>query len=154
MPYVLDTSALIGAWQRKYPPEVFPSLWENLDRLGEAGELFVPEEVFDELRRRDDELHEWVSARTANLVVATSRPVFLAVRSILHDHPKLTMTGTGRGRADPFVIAEAQIRGCPVVTEERGGSQQKPRIPHVCTVLGVSSIDVLDLIRAEGWTFR
>jgi hypothetical protein len=80
--------------------------------------LFVPEEVFDELGRQDDDLHGWVSERTTTLVVPTSRPVLLAVRSILHDHPKLTMTGTGRGKADPFVIAEAQRRGCPVVTEE------------------------------------
>ena len=64
------------------------------------------------------------------------------------------MVGTGRGRADPFVIAEAQARRCPVVTEEQGGSKGKPRIPYVCAQFGVQSCGMLDLIRAEGWTFR
>lgn len=154
MTYVLDTSALIGAWQRKYPPEVFPSLWENLDQLGRDGGLFVPEEVLGELRRQDDDLHKWVSDRSDHFVVVADRAVYLAVRAILHDHPRLTMPGLGRGRADPFVIAEAQARGCPVVTEERGGSAAKPRIPYVCQTLGVPSIEVLDVIRAEAWTFR
>lgn len=154
MAYVLDTSALIGAWQRKYPPDVFPSLWDNLDRLGRNGELFVPEEVMGELARQDDELHAWVSDRAEQLVVVSSRAVFLSVRAILHDHPKLTMPGAGRGKADPFVIAEAQARGCPVVTEERGGSEAKPRIPYVCRSLGIECMEFLDVIKAEQWTFH
>lgn len=121
MPYVLDTSALVGAWRRKYPIEIFPSLWENLEALGRAGELFVPEEVFGELDRQDDELKDWVKKRQSYLVSRTSRAVLLGARAVLADHPKLSMVGTGRGRADPFVIAEAQARRCPVVTEEQGG---------------------------------
>lgn len=151
---MLDTSALIGAWQRKYPPEVFPSLWENLDQLGHDGELFVPDEVLRELQRQDDDLHKWVAERADHLVVVADRAIYLAVRAILNDHPRLTMPGLGRGRADPFVIAEAQARGCAVVTEERGGSAGKPRIPYVCQTLGLTSSEVLDVIRAEGWTFR
>lgn len=154
MPYVLDTSALIGAWHRKYPPDVFPSRWENLDRLGQAGLLLVPEEVLDELRRQDDELHAWVAERAEQLVIVATRAVYLSVRAILHDHPKLTMPGGARGRADPFVIAEAQARGCPVVTEERGGTLDRPRIPYVCRGLGIDSIEMLDVIKAQGWTFR
>jgi len=95
-----------------------------------------------------------VKQRASYLVVPTSRAVLLGARAILADHPKLSMAGTGRGRADPFVIAEAQARGCPVVTEEQGGKKEKPRIPWVCGQFGVRCCEVLDLIRAEGWTFR
>ena len=28
--YVLDTSALIGAWVRTYPPANFPNFWDHL----------------------------------------------------------------------------------------------------------------------------
>lgn len=154
MPYVFDTSALVGAWRRKYPLEIFPSLWENLDRLGQSGQLFVPEEVLGELERQDDELMMWVKERATYLVVPTSRAVMLGARAILADHPRLSMVGTGRGRADPFVIAEAQARGCPVVTEEQGGSAAKPRIPYVCSQYQVDTVAILDVIRAEGWTFR
>ena len=154
MPYVLDTSALVGAWRRKYPPEVFPTLWEHLDDMGQAGGLFVPEEVFGELGKQDDDLAMWVKERANYLVVPTSRAVMLGARAVLADHPKLSMAGTGRGRADPFVIAEAQARSCSVVTEEQGGSLAKPRIPFVCAQFGVECCEILDVIRAEGWTFR
>lgn len=153
MTYVLDTSGLVGAWRRKYPPEHFPSLWENLDVLGQKGRLFVPEEVVAELKKQDDDLFAWVTERGDHLVVPTSRAVLLAARAILNDHPRLTMEGTGRGRADPFVIAEAQARGCAVVTEERGGTRDAPRIPYVCSTLDVDNMEMLGIIQGEGWTF-
>ncbi|GAB3888761.1 DUF4411 family protein [Terrabacter terrigena] len=151
--YVWDTSALIGAWVRAYPPDVFPALWDQIDALGAAGRLMVPEEVLEELAERDDALHGWVKTRQSTLVVPTSRAVMLEARDVLADHAELTKTGTGRGKADPFVIATARMNGCAVVTEERGGSQQKPRIPYVCQQRGVPVHSVLEVIRAEGWTF-
>ncbi len=36
MPYVFDTSSLIGAWFRTYPPDLFPHLWENMDGLARS----------------------------------------------------------------------------------------------------------------------
>lgn len=156
MIYVADTSALIGAWQRRYPPEVFPTLWDNLEVLGAAGQLLVPEEVHQELRRQSDELFAWVDARSASLVAPTSRSIIITARAILADHRRLSMTGTGRGLADPFVIAHAEERGALLVTEEQGGKASSPRIPYVCAQrgLGVRCIDMLGLIRAEGWSFR
>lgn len=153
MAYVIDTSGLIGAWQRTYPPEVFPALWDNLEVLGETGQLLVPEEVHRELKRQSDDLYDWVEQRKAQIVVPTDRAVLVTVRAILADHPRLTMPGTGRGLADPFVIAQAELRRCPLITEERGGAVDKPRIPYVCSVRGVESMGMLSLIRREGWTF-
>lgn len=152
-PYVWDTSALIGAWVRSYPPDVFPGLWEQMSALGQVGRLVVPEEVLDELAERDDDLHAWVKARQGSLVESTSRAVMLEARAVLSDHPALTKAGTGRGKADPFVIASARLREYAVVTEEQGGSDRKPRIPYVCHQRGVPVHSVLEVIRAEGWTF-
>lgn len=154
--YVADTSGLIGAWQRRYPPDVFPPLWDNLDALGRAGGLLVPEEVYRELQKQSDELYEWVDERREHLVVPTDRAAFITAQAVLADHPLLTKTGTGRGLADPFVIALAELRGLPVLTEEAGGSSSKPRIPYVCGQrgLGIDCIDMLGLIRGEGWSFR
>jgi hypothetical protein len=151
--YVFDTSALIGAWARAYPPDAFPQVWERLDGLAASGGLIVPEEVLDELKAQDDELLAWVKARSGNVVVPTTRAVMLEARAVLADHPHLTKTGTGRGKADPFVISLAAIRSCPVVTQEQGGSTAKPRIPFVCTQRGIRCLSLLDLIRLEGWRF-
>lgn len=154
--YVADTSGLVGAWQRRYPPEVFPTLWDNLEVLAQAGEFLVPEEVHRELRVQSDELYRWIDERSEYLVVETDRAVVVTAQAILADHPLLTKTGTGRGRADPFVIALAELRRLPLLTEEAGGSAAKPRIPYVCAQrgLGVVCMDMLGLIRSQGWSFR
>lgn len=153
MSYVFDTSALVGAWVRSYPPDLFPRVWEEMQQLCEAGRLLVPEEVLDELRVQDDNLLAWVKARADGMVAPTSRALMLEARAVLADHPFLTKTGTGRGRADPFVVALASIRGLPVVTQEQGGSAAKPRIPYVCQQRGVGCMGMLEVIRAEGWRF-
>jgi hypothetical protein len=151
--YVFDTSALIGAWVRSYPPDAFPRLWSEMDALAAANRLLVPEEVYEELKAQDDDLFKWVKDRKDDVVQATSRAMMLEARAVLADHPHLTKTGTGRGRADPFVIALAALQGCPVVTQEQGGTAAKPRIPYVCADRAVACVAFLDVIRTEGWRF-
>lgn len=152
--YVFDTSAFIGAWFRWYPPDAFPRLWDELNALIGAGRLIAPEDVLDELKAQDDDLLEWVKARRDGIIVPTSRALMLEARAILADHPLLTKSGTGRSAADPFVIALASLRSCTLVTQEQGGSAAKPRIPFVCRTRMIPCIGMLELIRAEGWTFR
>lgn len=153
MAYVLDTSALIGAWVRVYPPDVMPGLWSNLDQMAERGQLHAPPEVLDEIAAQDDDLSLWIKRRERQIIIPTSRDVLLEARRILAIHPRLTMVGKGRGIADPFVIALAAIKGCPVVTHEEGGSPDKPRIPFVCGEVQVRSMNMLGLIRAERMSF-
>lgn len=153
MTYVFDTSAFIEAWVRSYPPDSFPQLWEKVDGLVDAGDLIAPEEVLEELRARDDDLHTWVKARAGKIIQPTSRALMLEARAVLADHPMLTKGGTGRSAGDPFVIALAALRSCPLVTQEKGGSATKPRIPYVCGARGVGCMTLLEVIRAERWSF-
>jgi hypothetical protein len=39
MTFTMDTSAFIGAWDRAYPPDVFPGLWEAFDQMVADGDL-------------------------------------------------------------------------------------------------------------------
>lgn len=136
MAYVFDTSGLIGAWMRSYPPDSFPRLWDEMDRLIDAGRAFAPQEVYEELSAQDDDLLKWVKDRKEAFVVPTNRAVMLEARAILGAHKNLTKTGTGRNRADPFVIALASVKSLPVVTGEQGGTDAKPKIPSVCDAWG------------------
>ena len=153
MTYVFDTSALIGAWVRSYPRDLFPRVWEQMSSLAADSRLLVPEEVLYELKAQDDGLLAWVEEQAASIVIPTTRALMYEVRAILGDFPHLTKTGTGRGKADPFVIALAKLRKIPVVTLEQGGSAQKPRIPYVCHQRNIACMATLDVIRAEGWRF-
>ncbi len=124
-----------------------------MDGLAAAGNLLVPEEVYEELKAQDDDLLAWVKQRSSVIVVPTGRAVMLEARAVLADHEGLTKAGTGRGMADPFVIALARLKGCPVVTQEQGGSANKPRIPFVCRRREISCLSMLEVIRREGWKF-
>jgi hypothetical protein len=153
VPYVFDTSALIDAWVNRYPPDAFERFWEAMEALGQAGSLLIPAEVYEECGGKDDGLHDWVKARAGTIVVPTTRAVMIGARAVLEDHPALTKPGKGRGKADPFVIALAAELDCPLVTQEQGGTAEKPRIPFVCRERGVDVLSLLDVIRAEGWRF-
>ena len=53
--YIPDTSALIAAWEERYPPDIFPSVWEFLDGLN--GRLRICEEVREEIKQRTAHRH-------------------------------------------------------------------------------------------------
>lgn len=76
-----------------------------------------------------------------------------AAKDILRDNPLLVKQTARRTQADPFVIAVAKVRGIAVVTEERGGTPNKPKIPSVCRTLGIRTLTVVEFIREQGWTF-
>ena len=59
-----------------------------------------------------------------------------------------------RNRADPFVIALAELRGATVVTGEGSdGTERRPKIPYVCQQRDIPCIRFLQFIQDEGWTF-
>lgn len=150
--YSIDTSALLDAWVRWYPPEVFVSLWEKLDGLVNDGVVVASDEVKNELQRKADDVHDWVSART-HMLVPIDDGIQHRVLLIMQKFPKFADERTGKSMADPFVIALAQDRGLTVITGEKGGSAARPRIPFVCAQYGVPCIDFTQLIRQCGWKF-
>lgn len=150
--YCFDTSSLIECWTRTYPPDVVPGLWEKLDDAIAHTAVVCPEEVREELKRQDDDLSAWLAARPY-VYVPLDEPIQRATAEVLRDHSKLMKATKNRNGADPFVIATAKVRRLTVVTEERGGTEAKPKIPSVCATLGIRCIDVLAFIREQGWSF-
>ena len=58
--YCLDANVLIEAWQKYYSPQIFPDYWEILIGLGDKELIFVPEAVFEEITRTEDDLSKWL----------------------------------------------------------------------------------------------
>ena len=63
MSYCIDTSALMDAWVRWYPIDLFPSLWRRVDKLIADKELYSPEEVLIEISKKEDDLNRWAKDR-------------------------------------------------------------------------------------------
>ena len=154
MAYSIDTSAILDGWRRYYPPDVFPQLWKEMRGLIHTGRLLAIEEVLHEIKKKDDEVAEWV-AQHQRMVVAIDDQIQIAVARILSQFDRLVNTQRNRSLADPWVIALAQTRSLTVVTGEREtGKLSRPMIPDVCRALGIRCINLLQLFREEGWVFR
>jgi hypothetical protein len=152
--YSIDTSALIDGWVRYYPRENFPALWDQVETLIGRGELKASKEVLDELQRQDDDLHEWARAHP-ELFVEVSDPVQDAVTELMDTYYNPDKPEKGINGADPFVIALAITENpvWTVVSGERPGSAENPKIPYVCARVGVPHLTFLGLIQAQGWRF-
>jgi hypothetical protein len=151
--YCIDTSSLIDAWERHYPIESFPGVWERLAGLVTADRLIAPEEVRHELEKKSDGAIRW-ARKQKGLFVPMDTAIQTEVGAILSQHPRIVDSKKGRHTADPFVIALAKLRAAAVVTQEDlTGKIEVPKIPDVCRALRIDCMKLLSVIRAEKWVF-
>lgn len=153
MIYCIDTSAWMDGWERDYPKDVFPTLWEALETHIETGAIKATEEVYVEVSKKDDALHAWFKDRK-EIFVPVEEAVQDIVADILSQHSRLVDTKKNRSQADPFVIATAEHLKATVVTGERpSGKIDKPRIPDVCQARRLRCISFLEMLRELEWKF-
>jgi Domain of unknown function (DUF4411) len=149
--YCIDTSALIAAWQERYPPENFPSFWTRMETLITETRLVAPIEVLRETGKRSDELHAWLNERK-HMFRELEDEIQIAAAEVLSQFPRLVGERKLRTSADPFVIALARVENLQIITDEKPtGSPTRPNIPDVCAAFGMTTMGLLELIRAERW---
>lgn len=150
-PYCLDSSALIAAWDERYPPENFPKLWELMDAALVTGRVVVSELVIDELMKKSKDLAGWLKDRP-DAILPLDIVVQQRARELLASYPRLVMEKKQAFAADTFVIATAAVHGHIVVTEEGlTGTMNRPNIPDVCRAEGQACIKLIEMIRTEAW---
>ena len=158
--YVIDSSSLIEL-NLKYPMDVFPTLWENIEKLIEKGRIISPREVLKELTAKDDKLKKWARKQKKLFKDLTLEQINI-VKEILQKYPSLANSDNEKAAADPFVIALAVQLGRGqqtlttkariIVTEERLRGN-RVRIPFVCKEYDLECIDIINMCRTEGWSF-
>lgn len=150
--YVIDTCALIDLWRRRYPRDVFRTLWEKIEELIASGELVAPREVLSELQRQRDELYRW--AKKQGFFKDLDRGQIEYVKRILKEFPSLIDARKTVADADPFVIALAWEKGWKVVSsEEPAGVSTRKRIPDVCAHYRIRCLTLLEFFRDRKWDF-
>lgn len=85
--YIVDTSSFIEM-KKRYPKDVFPTLWQRVDELIRMGRLIAPVEVKKEIDRGDDDLKKWVDSRK-KMFVDPSLSQIDRVKEILNEFPSL-----------------------------------------------------------------
>lgn len=160
--YCVDTSAWIDLKQL-YPFEIFPSLWSKLDSLREANRLISPEQVYEELRKKDDEVFQWVRGRRTLFREIDEEQIIL-VQEILSVFLRLIDPQKETPDADPFVIALSVLETrnlrllggeCIVVSQEKLGGGRRVKIPEVCSNFHypVKHFSLIDFFKGENWRF-
>ena len=144
--YIFDSSIFITL-QRRYPPDVYESLWEIIDKLIKEGIVVSSEEVFDEIKIGNDVLVEWAK-KNKYAFIQSDEKIQNTVKQILKNNEKLVLGSKKTNGADPFVVALAIINSCKVVTEEtKNGEDNPPKIPNVCNSYGVKYLSFVDFLR-------
>ena len=61
MKHTLDSNILIGLIQR-YPRDIFPNIWHNIEKLAESNAVCICSAVHDETSQADDDLYDWAKS--------------------------------------------------------------------------------------------
>lgn len=144
--YCLDSNVLIQAWQKYYSPNYCQSYWDVLNDLGNQGIIFIPEMVYEEITRTDDDLSEWLKSSMIEVktIDAEVTKCLKNIYSADSNHKHMVDSKKGRSLADPWVIAHAMKEQAIVVTKEEkitAINSNKIKIPNVCDKMSVRWIN-------------
>jgi hypothetical protein len=151
--YSIDTSALIHAWRRAYPPKNFITFWRKLDQYVADGVVLASVEVKAELKKKDDEIHVWFDSCQDSFCVDVDDEQQEHLAYIMGKYPRLVDTVKGRSECDPFVIALARAHSprLTVISQEGNGKKDSPKIPDVCRAESIECMTLVEFIQAEDW---
>ena len=149
--YCLDANVLIQAWQKYYNPKFCPGYWEILIELGKIERIFIPELVYEEIVRTEDDLSNWLKGSKIP-INKISEPVTICLQKIYAadlKHKNLVDNTKARSLADPWVIAHALHENASVVTKEEkvtALNSNRIKIPNVCDNMGIRWINDFQFI--------
>ena len=157
--YCLDANVLIEAWQKYYSPKFCPDYWDILNEQGIQGKIFIPEIVYEEITRTEDDLSKWLKESKIPIrkIDEQVTQCLQAIYSKNPLHKNLVDNTKARSLADPWVIAHAINEKATVVTKEEkvtALNSNKIKIPNVCDNMGVRWINDFKLIEELGIQFK
>jgi hypothetical protein len=156
--YSLDTSFFMDWQARYYPIDLFVGLEQRIGRLVAEGEGRAVELVREELNAvGTPDLRSWTAKHKA-LFVKLTPEVQQEAASIQATFPELMDPKSLHDSADAYVIALARVEKGVVVSQETSADEkhrarQSYYIPDVCRTLGIPCVNLLGMMRREGWKF-
>ena len=141
---------------RYYPPAAFEGLKPRVKQLIDEGRMRASREVKDELEVRNDDCFQWVKEQP-DLFVDSNAQIQNVVKRLMGLYFDPARPDKGISGADPFVIGLAAVQNPQpwvVVTGEKPGSIENPKIPFVCRHFRpqpIRTISFLELIVEERW---
>lgn len=160
-PYLLDANFFIEAHRKNYPMDVFPSFWEKIKVMAEAGKIISLDKVKEELYRNEDDLKTWCEEnlpesffKPADEAIAEYKKVAAWAYS-KRDNPysqSALDVFLDADEADAWLVAYAMKNELPLVTSEVSAPESKKsiKIPDSCTPFGIRTIQPVVMFREMG----
>ena len=153
--YFVDTNEWINL-NRRYPNDVFPNLWRNVEDLIFKGRILAPREVLDEIERGHDELVGW--CRKHRKMFQNTSTLTGQVQNIIKNHPTLVNSNATHESADPYIIALAMSHMhdmadlVPIIVTDENVSRESG-IPYAARANGIQTCKLMEMFQREGWQF-
>ena len=151
--YVVDTSAWINIDLRKDAAGV----WSLVVALIGQGRIVACNQVLQELR--DTPLYLIRLQPYEDALAAGDRPnddlAYLAhVGRITRDHPAMCGARGSKTKADPYVVALAELDKYVVVADETCAHRPNRKIPGVCKQRGIRFLSLEEFVATAGATME
>lgn len=153
--YVIDASSLIEGRNILYPPRVFPSLWPQIGRQIVQHNVYIPQQVIAEVKKKIDLASRWVNMVARGQFHPNAQQRGETSRhfgELATKYPRMLRSGRGNASADLYVIAWAKSLDATVITQENPAGSNK--IPAVSRGENITCINISEFIVAQGWIFR
>ena len=149
--YVIDTSAWLNIEQRSDSTDV----WCLIGKLVERGRIVACAAVLSEMR--DDPIYltrilEYETALQAGDRSSDDADYLMHVGKITHQHPGMSGARGAKTKADPYVIALAELEKYVVVADETCTHRPNKKIPGVCKERGIPCMNLDEFIAAASPT--
>ncbi|HWP30685.1 MAG TPA: DUF4411 family protein [Fimbriimonadales bacterium] len=155
--YTIDTSAILTLMNpgEKYDKEIFKILWQDVCNLCKVGKIISHIEVKKEIEEKGTKEQVLWARRYKSIFQDYDLPdesdIIRKIGAMGPDFVKFLQQGKQKPtHADPWLVAQAKLNNLILINEE---SPRKSSIPFVCQKIGVRSIDLLGLMREEGWVY-
>lgn len=158
--YWIDTNVFIEAKNGFYAFDIAPGFWSLLDEMTAEGRIASNSLVYRELQRVKDDLAEWARERRASAMFVEpdmdTQMAFQEVAQYVSERYETNQAAMFLAVADPWLIAHAMASGGKVVTQETraGENSKRVKIPNVCDFFGVESLNMDDMLRELGASFK
>jgi len=162
--YTIDTSSLIEIFgtEKMVSKRYTPGLWDEIVDLVNQGVIISDVEVLNEIKKdgtRGEELYDWAHANKHIFRDYDWMNEGRVIRFMSPKYGSFVNGKTSHVHADPWLVAQAKCLGLTIISEEKpSGSTDVTRhkLPNVCAdpLFNVKCIDLLGLIREQGWQFH
>lgn len=153
--FIIDSNILIESKHVDYGFDICPGFWDLLRKAFEAGLVIGHDKVYQEIKRVNDDLSNWVSGLSRRCFPRETAEDFVVYQKLCgwaragSYKPSAINRFCDPNYADPWICAKAAVEGLTLVTQEVSEPYAKRsiKLPDACIHIRVPFCNKYDMLR-------